>query len=564
MLALIPQKIIRKVPFTYLACSRHYFSDKLLSNSLNYLNKPLQKEYDTKNPLIVKDKKDHKLVFNFKKEMNFNVKEYNLDFYVDPNKDLTEDFIMTANFDELLQIATITLEKSDPTKEPNWSKWLKILQRMNDLLCLKQIGKNELLDILVLLNAFQPKIIEKQLPADSIRKPQSEDQLSHAHKQKFDSYYIKSDLFILYALHLKKHLSYAYSKFLEKEVSKGEPSTVTESTVDDVIGTYITFFENIEKKVTDDIIHGRVNYMFLDCVKLIQGFSRAKEGTNMFYEVMMRKISKNIKNFLETESESPESQDVIEILINYLPHDLYRITDGKLELELHDMGKFSEEGITQNIEDFYQELLKYIVFKLPKLSDDKLMSFFQGTVRMHYIERGIVSCFISEFSLRITRVDNPVSLSFLFEFLQIITYFMKSHEEYFDLINLKVFVEALDGPFLKRFENDFTFKQIATIFWAYYNLKLLNAGYVLIFEERLYTNLMDYIKDPKKNFDNLGYDSTLRYYDRYGLERYDVEAAQFFVDQSGYKGKLTKALSKARKLIELEDTHPITKKWFFF
>jgi len=62
----------------------------------------------------------------------------------------------------------------------------------------------------------------------------------------------------------------------------------------------------------------------------------------------------------------------------------------------------------------------------------------------------------------------------------------------------------------------------------------------------------------------MGYESNLRYYDNYNIERHDLEALNYFIKNSNYSGDLLNIMNKALKSIELENTHPISRKWFFF
>jgi hypothetical protein len=63
----------------------------------------------------------------------------------------------------------------------------------------------------------------------------------------------------------------------------------------------------------------------------------------------------------------------------------------------------------------------------------------------------------------------------------------------------------------------------------------------------------------------MGYETTNRYYNNYGIEPYDLEALNFFITScKDYKGEIHPIMKKALKSIELENTHPIGRKWFHF
>lgn len=360
--------------------------------------------------------------------------------------------------------------------------------------------------------------------------------------------------------------------------------------LDDLIGSYITLFENIEKKVTDDIIHGRVDYNFIECIMFIQSFSRAKEGTNLFYEVMMRKISKNLDSYLLSAEQSNEHlQEVIttlEVLLNTLPHDLYKIEHGKLELELHDLGAFSEEGITENIDSFYISVITFIMTKLSIVSDQQFNKLFQGLMRVSYIDENIVNAFLSEFDYRANqkfKENNELSIknneylrdkSFYFDFLQILTYFIKSNQSYLEIIDFNILFSSIDKSFLSNpvynsiskdnmIIKKFSIKEIATIFWIAYHLNTLNKDLVDKFSSIIENSVNLYLNDPKPNINNVGFGNVSRYYEIYNLEKYDMEAIDYFINCINYKTNLNKLIKNALKIINLEDTHPISRNNLF-
>lgn len=510
----------------------------------------------------------------YKDDINFNVPNHDHLFqkvYTDPKKDFGLDLIPHSSKEELYEIMKNTLDKQNPKESPDWNKWNVILERLNKLLCSKQLTKNDIIDCLSLLNSFQPKLIEKNLPPEIIRKPITESQISEKHQDEIYNYMVSVDYFTRYLLHIKKYFTYTFSSLLFDEMKKKEKFTSqNEYKMDDVIGVYIVFFENIERKITDDIIHGRADYSFIDCVLFIQAFSRAKEGTNLFYEVMMRKISKNIVPFFKAIEEGRfdfyEGVEVIELIINHLPHDLYNPNDGKLALELHDLGKFTEEGITENIEIFYKEILLFIVKNISKFNENKFISYFQGVMRIKFnIDENILNVFLTEFNkrLEVKPSSDESRISFIFDFLQILAYFLKANEKILELVDLNYFMNIVNKNLVLKYKDSLSLNQISTLFWCAYNYKTFNNELVVELERRIESILDFYLNDPKEKIDTIGYESTERYYNLHNIERYDLEALQFFLNYIQYKGILISKISKSLKIIEKEDTHPLVRSKLF-
>ena len=94
--------------------------------------------------------------------------------------------------------------------------------------------------------------------------------------------------------------------------------------------------------------------------------------------------------------------------------------------------------------------------------------------------------------------------------------------------------------------------------------RLKDKKFVENFEGEIKKILLSYINDPKVNIETMGYESSKRYYDLYDIERYDLEALNYFIKSSDYKGNLFEILNNALNCVKLENTHPISRKWFFF
>jgi hypothetical protein len=107
-------------------------------------------------------------------------------------------------------------------------------------------------------------------------------------------------------------------------------------------------------------------------------------------------------------------------------------------------------------------------------------------------------------------------------------------------------------------------KEFSTIFWIFHHLKFVDKSFVEGFEGEIKKILLSYINDPKVNIENMGYESSKRYYDNYGIDRYDLEALKYFIKSSDYKGGLLEIINNALDCVKLENTHPISRKWFLF
>jgi hypothetical protein len=113
--------------------------------------------------------------------------------------------------------------------------------------------------------------------------------------------------------------------------------------------------------------------------------------------------------------------------------------------------------------------------------------------------------------------------------------------------------------------NEFTLKEIATIFWIFHSFKAIDNDKITLFEKSILNILDPYLKDKMEKIEDMGYDTHVKYYDQYKIDPYDVEAINSFILLFGkYKGKLLGVIEKTLQSIKLENTHPISRKWFYF
>lgn len=479
----------------------------------------------------------------------------------------TDESIQSATLEQLILI----LKSMVKNKNTNFDTWYKAIHKFNDFLCNHQASKADVIEFLEVLNFFQPKILEKKTVAKEFTQIGSEVAFSSKHEEEYNRLMAPKDVLLQFALFLKKNFKPRLLLEVVKEsyndsTKKFENHENIDEGLEDLLGIYDVLFRNIEMKTIDDIKNGRASYTYHDCLRLITCFSRASEGTNLLYEVLMRKISKHADKL-----ELPE----IEVIINYLPHDLYNNKESPkddfkfMEKEMNiknpnqDEDKFSETGRTIEISQFYKSILEKISNNVANLNDEKFINFFQGILKIKFVDVDTISSFLSNFDLRVNK--NEKEKKFFFDFLQLLAYFVKQEENKKILNNfdMELLFKSIHEPFIKKYMGSFDMKEIATIFWICFHLGIINHEKIKIFENAIKNILTGYINDPKSKIDSMGYESHMRYYNNYAIEPYDLESLNFFINtEKNYKGELLNLMTKALKCIEVENTHPLSRKWF--
>ena len=483
--------------------------------------------------------------------------------------DPTEKYRYNFNFNDKhfeycsLEELISTMKRMVKARSENYDQWYKAIMKFNDYLCNHQISKTEVIEFLEILNFFRPKILEKKNIPEEIKNMGSQIAFSKKHEEEYYRLIAPKDMITQFALFLKKNIKLNVINKLIKETTKYENRENIDENLEDLLGLYEILFRNIEMKVIDDIKNGRASYTHSECVNFISCFSRASEGTNLFYEVLMRKIAKHAEEL---------SLEEIEIILNYLPHDLYNNPERKSEIdiletteEFVDDQKIPEKGRTEEISKFYKTIFEKIIKELDKFDNKNYLNFWQGILKVKFIDVEIISSFLTNFDLRITK--NEEKKKFFFDFLQIFAYFLKNeeNEKYFKSFDLEAFYKSIETPFIKKYLRSFDLKEIATVFWICYHFKIINLDKIKTFEKQIEEILMAYINDPKSKIDSMGYETHLRYYDNYTIEPHDLNALYFFIQtEKKYNGELLEIIKKALKCIELEDTHPISRSWLKF
>jgi hypothetical protein len=483
----------------------------------------------------------------------------------------SDDYINNSTLEQLIMI----LKSLVRSKNTNFNTWYLVINKFNEFLCNHEVSKADVIQFLEILNFFQPKILEKKSVKSDLTDVHSKVAFSKKHEEEYFYLSRPRDPLLQFALFLKKNmkprlildmLKDSYTE--EKSSSKFENRENIDEGLDDLLGIYDVLFRNIEMKILDDIRNGRASYDYSDCIKIIQSFSRASEGTNLLYEVLMRKIAKHADKY---------SLEEVEIIINYMPHDLFNNPEGR-ESEIEylernvdseaDKQKFVENGRTEEITNFYKIIFDKLTTNLQFINDDKFITILQGILKIKFIDGEIVSSFLNNFDFRINKDEKPKK--FFFDFLQLLAYFFKLEEnkELLKLLNMEILYSSVFNPCIKKYLNSFEFKEIATLFWIFFHLEILTVDKIKIFEQVISESLKAYINDPKEKIDSMGYETPNRYYDNYGIDPYDLQAINFFIssvpESSKQFDKLNKLIKSSLKLMEMENTHPISRKWFHF
>jgi hypothetical protein len=501
--------------------------------------------------------KHHKSYFSYKNDRNFTIKEYDNKEHSTPSKNtlynrynFTEEMIENCSVRDLIEIARILIE----TENKNLETWNNILHKFNSLLCEHSVNKEECIEFIQILNHFQPKVLEKKLPPKN-NHTGSINLFSKRHEEEYFKLRKPKDVLFGFSLFIKNNLRANVIRHLIEETIKLPHQDGLNTDIEEVINTYNILFDNIELKVVDDIRNGRAEYTYEECIKLIQSFSRAEEGTNMLYELLMRKISSNTKDL---------TLNHIEILMNYLPHSLYNEDPLVVEEELEKAKdeKFVELGKTLKIDKFYNECFSIICNNIGNCDDKLFINIFQGAIKTNFVGIDTINTFLVQFEYRIIKSEKDKK--FFFDFLQILAYFIKANPGKLENFDVPYIFKAIETVFINRFKSVFNLKEISTIFWIFHHLKYVDKRFVENFEGEIKKILLSYINDPKVNIETMGYESSKRYYDQYDIERYDLEALNYFIKSSDYKGNLFEIINNALNCVKLENTHPISRKWFFF
>jgi len=541
------------------------YNDIVEEDEIKFTSNP----YLNKQVLIQNDKKE-------KERFNHTVNNYLI-------KKLNHEHIEGLEVSEVLDLIAKMLE----AENNNSDLWYKLLNQFNDLLCSHRVAKKDILNFLELLNFFKPKILEKKILPKDLTQIGSQIAFSKRHEEEYHKLTQPKDIFGQFALHLKKNLnSNVISKLFDLK-PKFENRENIEENFDDLLGLYSTLFRNIEQKIIDDIAVGRVAYSHSDCVTLIKSFACAQEGTNMFYELLMRKI---IKHFQELTLHD------LEILLNYLPHELY---DNK-EFEVESSGnsssgnseeKYVEMGRTKSVSEFYANVYDKVLENLTSADSQLFLNLFQGCLRIKFVDVDVIGAYLLEFdrrldalikaeenttytqqensSIKIERVveKSQGAKNFVLSFLQILTYFIRNdiEEKFVELIDFEILWKSIYENFIVRNIESFALKEISTIFWVMYHFRSVSSLKISLFEPSIKRILLGYINDPKANIDTMGYETHLRYYNNHNIDPYDIEALMFFVESNkAYKGELLGLFQKALRCINLENTHPISRGLFGF
>lgn len=510
--------------------------------------------------------------FTFKENPYLNKKEFidsdakekanvskSVNLYVEKYK---EEHMDGLEINEILDLITKMLISNNQDTD----LWYKILNQFNELLCDNSVSKKEIIIFLELLSHFKPKVLEKDILPKNVTQIESEILFSKKHEEEYFRLTAPKDIFGQFALNIKKNLTLNLFSKLFKMSDKFSNREDTSENIDDLLGLYMTLFRNIELKITDDIANGRVPYNHSECVTFIKSFSIAQEGTNMLFELLMRKV---IKHF--NELTLPE----LECILNYLPHELYNNKEFNVDSE----EKYVETGRTKSVSEFYENSYNKVLQGITEVSNELFLNLFQGCLKIKFVDIEVIGSFLLEFDNRVASYyDNLKEVNpkenksqdikkFVLDFMQILTYFIRNdiEEIFLGSIDYDILWKSLYDSFLISNLNKFNLKEISTLFWTMYHFKSITNDKIKFFEKRIEEILQAYLKDPKSNIDDMGYETHLRYYDNYDIDEYDVEAIKFFIETNKeYKGDLINILKKTLECISLENTHPISRKLFNF
>ena len=360
----------------------------------------------------------NKHYFSTNNDKNSSLQEYEKKEHSTPSKNtmynrynFTEEMIDNCSVKDIIEIARVLIE----TDNKNLETWNNVLHKFNSLLCEHSVSKQECIEFLQILNHFQPKVLEKKLPPKN-NQIGSINLLSKRHEEEYFKLRKPKDVLFGFTLFLKNNLKANVVRHLIEETIKVPNQDGMDTDIEELLNTYNILFDNLELKVVDDIRNGRAEYSYQDCLKLVQSFSRAEEGTNMLYEVLMRKIASHTKELTLSE---------IEVLMNYLPHNLYNEDAVVVEEDIQKRKdeKFVELGKTLKIDQFYNECFTTICNNISNCEDKIFINLWQGVIKTSFISVDTINTFLLQFEYRILKSDKDKK--FFFDFLQIFAYFIQ-------------------------------------------------------------------------------------------------------------------------------------------
>jgi hypothetical protein len=242
-------------------------------------------------------------------------------------------------------------------------------------------------------------------------------------------------------------------------------------------------------------------------------------------------------------------------------------------------------GRTIPVSEFYANVYEKVLENISSASTQLFLNLFQGCLRIKFVDVDVIGAFLLEFDRRLVEAiqpekaekaeENPckkadmaqIAKQFVLSFLQVLTYFIRNdvEEKFVELIDFEILWKSIYENFLVKNIENFTLKEISTVFWVMFHFSAVSNAKIIFFEPAIKVILIGYINDPKAKIDTMGYETHLRYYDNFNIDPYDVEALKFFVESNkAYKGELLGLFQKVLKCIALENTHPISRGLFSF
>ncbi len=225
-------------------------------------------------------------------------------------------------------------------------------------------------------------------------------------------------------------------------------------------------------------------------------------------------------------------------------------------------GYFVEEGLTEQILQFYEQVFNYLKEIVDDLSNEDYMSTLQGLLKIPFIYDDLVKIYLESFNERVSKMydklntqnkedingkENEIKITikdfsaFIFKYIEIATYFIRQEntaESFNPIISNQV--QILEKLFYDSYASSLNIKEIATIFWFSYNINLVNENLINKFAERITEQinlaLINVHNEKSKKLNKLDkYNSSyLKDKDSFAIDNYDLEALLYFTSKYSY------------------------------
>lgn len=456
--------------------------------------------------------------------------------------------IENSDSKELFDISKELIQNEENLND--YELWTEILNKYNNLLCDKKLTSSDTLSLLQIIKYVKLNSLKEVSSSNNNNNNSNKlyENFNKINQPKFNDNF-KNDFAVSLFSFLKSNLSLNVVKELLKEKhnnnidNSNSNSQEEEEELEELIQAYELIIENLEKKILNDFELNK-HYLNSAIILILESFSGY--GTNRLYESLLSQIIKNNNN-----NNKLSFKEILKFL-EFFPKDIYmnKVKNKEFNqidhfdyLELKEESKFKE-----NFESFKEDILKEISKNIKILNENEFLDLWDLILKYENYDKEIISNFLNSFDFRISK--NQITKEFYLKFLETLAYFTKNAD--CSSINFDLIYQSIHFSFIKKYLNSFNMKEIATLFWMFYNFKILNSEKIKQFESVIEEYLLSFINEHNTTFKN-GLENTnfVNIHDKYQLEIYDLKAILFFMKDVNYKNaSLKENILSVVKMIE--------------